>query len=107
MGRFKCCYGHTGYSLRDFEWGAKLRDIPCPEDEPIDRAIENRVRLRVRPKTRVKARGPFDHLLRQGFPFEASQRKSSRGFTIGPRRVIPKTSFVFVYSLSRFRATGS
>ena len=41
-----------------------------PEDELIDRAIEKRVRLRGRPKTRAEAKSLFDHLLRQGFPFE-------------------------------------
>jgi regulatory protein len=41
-----------------------------PEDELIDRAIEKRIRLRGRPKTRAEAKSLFDHLLRQGFPFE-------------------------------------
>jgi len=41
-----------------------------PEEELIDRAIEKRVRLRGRPKTRAEAKSLFDHLLRQGFPFE-------------------------------------
>jgi regulatory protein len=41
-----------------------------PEAELIDRAIEKRVRLRGRPKTRAEAKSLFDHLLRQGFPFE-------------------------------------
>lgn len=41
-----------------------------PEEELIDRAIEKRVRLRGRPKTRAQAKSLFDHLLRQGFPFE-------------------------------------
>ncbi len=41
-----------------------------PEDELIDRAVEKRVRLRGRPKTRAEAKSLFDHLLRQGFPFE-------------------------------------
>jgi regulatory protein len=41
-----------------------------PEDELIDRAIEKRIRLRGRPKTREEAKKLFDHLLRQGFPFE-------------------------------------
>jgi regulatory protein len=40
------------------------------EAELIDRAIEKRVRLRGRPKTRAEAKSLFDHLLRQGFPFE-------------------------------------
>jgi regulatory protein len=41
-----------------------------PEEELIDRAIEKRVRLRGQPKTRAEAKSLFDHLLRQGFPFE-------------------------------------
>jgi regulatory protein len=40
------------------------------EEELLDRAIEKRVRLRGRPKTRAEAKSLFDHLLRQGFPFE-------------------------------------
>ena len=40
------------------------------EDELIDRAVEKRLRLRGRPKTRAEAKSLFDHLLRQGFPFE-------------------------------------
>ena len=41
-----------------------------PEEQLIDRAIEKRLRLRGRPKNRVEAKSLFDHLLRQGFPFE-------------------------------------
>lgn len=41
-----------------------------PEEELIDRAIEKRTRLRGAPKTRAEAKSLFDHLLRQGFPFE-------------------------------------
>jgi regulatory protein len=41
-----------------------------PEEELIDRAVEKRVRLRGAPKTRAEAKSLFDHLLRQGFPFE-------------------------------------
>jgi regulatory protein len=41
-----------------------------PEEELIDLAIEKRVRLRGRPKTRAEAKSLFDHLLRQGFPFD-------------------------------------
>jgi regulatory protein len=41
-----------------------------PEEDLIDKAIEKRVRLRGRPKTRAEAKSLFDHLLRQGFPFE-------------------------------------
>jgi len=40
------------------------------EEELIDRAIAKRLRLRGRPKTREDAKKLFDHLLRQGFPFE-------------------------------------
>jgi regulatory protein len=45
------------------------------EEELIDRAIEKRIRLRGRPKTRVEAKSLFDHLLRQGFPFELVSEK--------------------------------
>jgi regulatory protein len=41
-----------------------------PEADLLDRAIEKRVRVRGRPKTRAEAKSLFDHLLRQGFPFE-------------------------------------
>lgn len=41
-----------------------------PEEQLIDRAIEKRIRLRGRPKDRKEAKSLFDHLLRQGFPFE-------------------------------------
>ncbi|HEY0430975.1 MAG TPA: RecX family transcriptional regulator, partial [Pyrinomonadaceae bacterium] len=40
------------------------------EAELLDRALQKRVRLRGRPKTRAEAKSLFDHLLRQGFPFE-------------------------------------
>ena len=40
------------------------------ESELIDRAIEKRIRLRGRRGNRAEAKGLFDHLLRQGFPFE-------------------------------------
>lgn len=40
------------------------------EEELIDQAIEKRIRLRGRPKTRLETKSLFDHLLRQGFPFE-------------------------------------
>lgn len=46
-----------------------------PEAEMIDRAIEKRVRLRGKPKTREEAKKLFDHLLRQGFPFELVSEK--------------------------------
>ena len=45
------------------------------EEELIDRAVEKRVRLRGRPKTRAEAKSLFDHLLRQGFPFELVSEK--------------------------------
>jgi len=41
-----------------------------PEEELIDQAIEKRIRLRGRPTNRAEAKSLFDHLLRQGFPFE-------------------------------------
>lgn len=40
------------------------------EEELIDRAIEKRIRLKGRPSNRLEAKSLFDHLLRQGFPFE-------------------------------------
>jgi len=46
-----------------------------PESELIDRAIEKRVRLRGRPENRAQAKSLFDHLLRQGFPFELVAEK--------------------------------
>ena len=46
-----------------------------PEEELIDKAVEKRVRLRGRPKTRAEAKSLFDHLLRQGFPFELVSEK--------------------------------
>ena len=46
-----------------------------PETELIDRAIEKRLRLRGRPKDRTEAKKLFDHLLRQGFPFELVSQK--------------------------------
>jgi regulatory protein len=45
------------------------------EEELIDRAIEKRVRLRGRPENRAEAKSLFDHLLRQGFPFELVNEK--------------------------------
>ena len=45
------------------------------EEELIDRAIEKRIRLRGRPKDRLEAKSLFDHLLRQGFPFELVSEK--------------------------------
>ena len=46
-----------------------------PEAELVDRAIEKRLRLRGQPKNRVEAKKLFDHLLRQGFPFELVVQK--------------------------------
>ena len=40
------------------------------EEQLIDRAIAKRLRIRGRPKNRLEAKSLFDHLLRQGFPFE-------------------------------------
>ena len=40
------------------------------EEQLIDQAIEKRIRLRGKPKDRLEAKSLFDHLLRQGFPFE-------------------------------------
>lgn len=45
------------------------------ESELIDRAIEKRIRLRGRPGNRAEAKTLFDHLLRQGFPFELVAEK--------------------------------
>lgn len=45
------------------------------EADLIDRAIEKRLRLRGRPKDRTEAKKLFDHLLRQGFPFELVSEK--------------------------------
>lgn len=41
-----------------------------PEEELIDRAIEKRIRIKGKPSNRLEAKSLFDHLLRQGFPFE-------------------------------------
>ena len=46
-----------------------------PEEELIDRAIEKRTRIKGRPKNRLEAKSLFDHLLRQGFPFELVSEK--------------------------------
>ena len=45
------------------------------EAELIDRAIEKRIRLKGRPKDRLEAKSLFDHLLRQGFPYELVSEK--------------------------------
>jgi regulatory protein len=41
-----------------------------PEEQLIDQAIARRTRIRGKPKNRAEAKSLFDHLLRQGFPFE-------------------------------------
>jgi regulatory protein len=46
-----------------------------PEAELLDRALAKRIRLRGRPTTRAEAKSLFDHLLRQGFPFELVSEK--------------------------------
>ena len=46
-----------------------------PEEELIDRAIEKRTRVRGKPRNRLEAKSLFDHLLRQGFPFELVSEK--------------------------------
>ncbi|MGH9971225.1 MAG: regulatory protein RecX [Pyrinomonadaceae bacterium] len=45
------------------------------EEELIDRAIEKRTRVRGRPKNRTQAKSLFDHLMRQGFPYELVAEK--------------------------------
>jgi SOS response regulatory protein OraA/RecX len=45
------------------------------EEELIDRAIEKRLRLKGTPSSRLEAKSLFDHLLRQGFPFELVSEK--------------------------------
>ena len=49
-----------------------------PEEELIERAIAKRIRLRGQPKTRAEGKSLFDHLLRQGFPFELVAEKVRR-----------------------------
>lgn len=46
-----------------------------PEEQLIERAIEKRIRLRGRPTTRQETRSLYDHLLRQGFPYDLIIRK--------------------------------
>ena len=46
-----------------------------PEEELIDRAIAKRLRLKGKPSSRLQAKSLFDHLLRQGFPFELVSEK--------------------------------
>ena len=57
------------------EGALELVFAETPETELIDRAIEKRVRLRGRPGNRAEAKSLFDHLLRQGFPFELVAEK--------------------------------
>jgi len=45
------------------------------EEDLIDHAIEKRMRIRGRPKNRAQAKSLFDHLMRQGFPFELVAQK--------------------------------
>lgn len=45
------------------------------EEDLIDRAIEKRTRLRGRPTNQKETKSLFDHLLRQGFPFELVSEK--------------------------------
>jgi len=45
------------------------------EEVLIDRAIEKRTRTKGRPKNRLEAKSLFDHLLRQGFPFDLVSEK--------------------------------
>jgi regulatory protein len=45
------------------------------EEQLIDQAIAKRLRIRGRPKNRAEAKSLFDHLLRQGFPFELVSEK--------------------------------
>ena len=45
------------------------------EAELIDLAIEKRTRLRGRPTNRAQAKSLFDHLMRQGFPYELVTEK--------------------------------
>lgn len=46
-----------------------------PEEQLLDQAIEKRLRVRGKPGNRAEARKLFDHLLRQGFPFELVSEK--------------------------------
>jgi regulatory protein len=45
------------------------------EEQLIDQAIAKRLRIRGRPQNRAQAKSLFDHLLRQGFPFELVSEK--------------------------------
>jgi regulatory protein len=57
------------------EQALKLVYAETPEEELIDRAIEKRTRVKGKPKNRLEAKSLFDHLLRQGFPFELVSEK--------------------------------
>jgi regulatory protein len=50
------------------------------EEEQIDLAISKRTRIRGRPKNRLQAKSLFDHLMRQGFPFELVSEKVRAAF---------------------------
>lgn len=45
------------------------------EEQLIDQAIAKRLRIRGKPQNRAQAKSLFDHLLRQGFPFELVSEK--------------------------------
>ena len=55
-----------------------------PEEELIDRAIEKRLRLRGRPQTRAETKSLFDHLLRQGFPYDLVISKVRAASSVKP-----------------------
>jgi regulatory protein len=46
-----------------------------PEEQLLDQAIAKRLRIRGKPQNRAQAKSLFDHLLRQGFPFELVSEK--------------------------------
>jgi regulatory protein len=48
-----------------------------PEEELIEKAIEKRLRLKGKPETREDIKKFYDHLLRQGFPFDLIRAKVS------------------------------
>lgn len=53
----------------------KLVFEETPEEELIDRAIKKRTRLRGLPRTRAEVKSLFEHLMRQGFPYELVAQK--------------------------------
>jgi regulatory protein len=57
------------------------------EEELLDRALEKRIRLRGRPNNRAEAKSLFDHLLRQGFPFELVGEKVRAAAKADPEEV--------------------